>query len=90
MTIFDSSQANEGEKIGIQFSGNASEIKSIDKVRWMVNLWKKLISGEKGYRPEPQDLLKIGNSRVYKVAPKRIKFYNSKAFPKDKFKVVDF
>jgi len=84
-TIFDSNQENSKPKVGIQYSGEVEVLSNLEKVKWMVTLWKKLIAGKDGYRPEAEDLLKVGSSRVYKVSPKKIKFYNSKDY-KEKFK----
>jgi len=89
-TIFDSSQPNAGDKIGVQYRGSASVVNVIDKVKWMVKLWNKLIAGEKGYRPKAQDLLKVGESRVYKITPQKIKFFNSKLYAGNHSRIIEF
>ncbi|MCK9369006.1 pyridoxamine 5'-phosphate oxidase family protein [Candidatus Dojkabacteria bacterium] len=86
--IYNSSQVNEGSKVGIQYSGEVSEVNDLLQVKWMVKLWLKLISGKNGYKPKAEDLLNAKDARVYKVAPKKIKFYNSRDF-KEKFRIYN-
>ena len=85
-TIYDSTQINGGKKIGIQYSGECHEVRDMTSIKWMVKLWIKLIAGEKGYKPKPEDMLDAGGARVYKITPKKIKFYNSRDF-KEKFRI---
>lgn len=81
-TVFDSSQKNAGGKIGIQYSGQAEEVNSKEKVEWMIERWNHHIAGKDGWRPAPTELLGEGTSRVYQVAPVKIKFFNTKEFKK--------
>ena len=90
ITIFESNQPNSKDKIGIQYSGQVEVVNILEKVKWMVKLWNKLIAGKNGFRPRPQDLLKVGASRVYRVKPVRIKFFNQALFPQNDFKLMEF
>ena len=85
IAIYSSEQPNSGDKIGVQFSGSVKVVNNLEKVKWMLDLWKKLIAG-----PQPGDLLEVGGSRVYKVLPEKIKFFNTKLFPKNNFQILEF
>lgn len=89
-TIYDSTQVNSGDKIGIQYRGRVKVVNVLEKVKWMVKLWNKLIAGEKGFRPNPKDMLKAGGSRVYKITPQKIKFFNSKLYTGDHSQVIKY
>lgn len=88
-TIYDSSQNNAETKIGIQLRGQAEVVNTFDKVKWMVKLWNNIIAKENGFRPDPKDLLSAGKSRVYRVTPEKIKFYNEALFPEQKQQVLE-
>jgi len=88
-TIYDSAQPNSKPKIGIQYSGVVEVLNDLEKVKWMVKLWNKIIAGKDGFRPKPEDLLKMGDARVYKISPIRIKFYNSLKYKKEKYTLYE-
>ena len=57
----------------------------------MFKMWNKLISGEKGEKlTNPKQFIDAGTSSVYKITPKRIKFVNTKLWPKDQAQLVEF
>lgn len=81
--IANSNQGAGKLKIGLQLYGNASEEKGLDTIKWMLKMYNKL-------HPTTKDALNFRNfqsrimtSRVYKITPKKIKFFNQELF-KDK------
>lgn len=86
--IYDSSQPNSMEKKGIQLNGTVQVIGDISRINWMVKLWNKVIAGEEGVKFDPQKLNQMENSRVYRVKPKMIKFFNESLFPENNNRVL--
>lgn len=87
-TIYDSTQPNWAQKKGIQLNGTVEVVNNLAKVTQMVKLWNKIIAKEEGVRFKPEQLLKAGSSRVYKVKPHMIKFFNEELYPDDKGNVL--
>ena len=89
--IADSHQQIYELQKGLQISGTAEQVNIISRLEWMFKMWNKLISGNKGEKlTDPKKFLDAGTSAIYKITPKRIKFFNTELWPKEQFKVVEF
>jgi general stress protein 26 len=90
VAIVDSTQPIYEVQKGIQLWGTASEMNNITKLKWMFSMWNKLIAGEKGEKLlDPKSFLDAGKSKVYKIEPKRIKFFNTELWPKDQTMILE-
>jgi uncharacterized protein YhbP (UPF0306 family) len=87
--IYDSTQLYEYEKVGVQLYGEVSELNILEKVRWVLKLWNKLIAVKKDLKVDIDDFIRLGKSKMYKVTPKKIKFFNTKEYPDTEYKVWD-
>ncbi|MFQ5492632.1 MAG: hypothetical protein ACE5DX_00515 [Candidatus Dojkabacteria bacterium] len=88
--IADSSQPIHKSQKGIQLNGTSKSINSISKLKWMFEMWNKLVAGEKGERlSNPKQFLEAGRSKVYKITPKRIKFFNTELWPEKQTQVLN-
>ncbi len=91
VAIADSSQPIYKPQIGLQISGTAAQVNIISSLKWMFKMWNKLIAGEKGEKlSDPKKFLDAGLSKVYKITPRRIKFFNTFLWPKEQFKILEF
>lgn len=76
VSIADSPQAPTAKKIGIQIYGLAEKISGERKITHALNLWRKTLnvtSAEYSYKGMMSKLI---DGRMYKVVPKKIKFFN--------------
>ncbi|KKR06268.1 MAG: hypothetical protein UT34_C0001G0308 [candidate division WS6 bacterium GW2011_GWF2_39_15] len=90
VAIADSHQPIYLPQKGIQLHGTAQKIKSIKKLEWMFNMWNKLITEGQGEKMEdPKKFIDAAVSNVYKISPKRIKFFNTQLWPKEQFQILD-
>ncbi len=90
VAIADSSQPIYLPQKGIQLYGTAEKVNSLDQLKWMFKMWHKLISEGKGEKPDdPQKFLDAAISNVYRIRPKRIKFFNTELWPKDQSQVLE-
>ncbi len=91
VAIADSSQPIYKPQKGIQISGIAESVSIISSLQWMFKMWNKLIAGSKGERlADPKKFIDAGLSKVYKITPKRIKFFNTELWPKEQFKILEY
>lgn len=91
VAIADSSQPIYRSQKGLQISGTAKSVNVISSLKWMFQMWNKLIAGSKGEKlSDPKKFLDAGLSKVYKITPKRIKFFNTELWPKDQFRILEF
>ncbi len=81
ITITDSSQEVTDKKVGVQISGEAEQISGLESIKWFFKMFNKL-------NPGVSDILNFENyknrvleSKVYKVTPKRLRFFNEKMYP---------
>lgn len=78
VAIADSHQPFKPPQIGIQLNGTAHRVNVLEQIGWMFQMWNKLYSGDSGELLEnPQKFLDAGLSSVYKIIPKRIKFFHT-------------
>jgi len=91
VAIADSSQPIYRPQKGLQISGTAQSVNLVSSLQWMFKMWNKLIAGSKGEKlTDPKKFVDAGLSKVYKITPKRIKFFNTELWPKDQFKILEF
>ena len=89
VAIADSSQPIYKPQKGLQINGMAKSVNIISSLQWMFKMWNKLIAGAKGEKlSDPKKFLDAGLSKVYKITPKRIKFFNTELWPKDQFRIL--
>ena len=90
VAITDSHQPFRSPQVGIQMHGTAKEVNMVTKLKWMFEMWNKLIAGDDGEKlTDPKKFLEAGRSKVYKITPKRIKFFNTGLWPEEQTKVLD-
>lgn len=90
VAIADSHQPIFKPQKGIQVMGTAKSVNVISSLEWMFKMWNKLIAQSKGERlTDPKKFLEARTSKIYKITPKRIKFFNTELWPKDQFNVLD-
>ena len=90
VAIADSSQPIYKPQKGIQLLGTASSVGTLSQLRWMFKMWNKLIAESKGEKlSDPKKFLEAGISTIYKITPKRIKFFNTELWPKDQFRLLE-
>ncbi|MDO8609703.1 MAG: pyridoxamine 5'-phosphate oxidase family protein [bacterium] len=91
VAIADSHQPIYKPQKGLQIYGAANTVNIITQLSWMFKMWNKLISGSKGEKlTDPKKFLDAGTSTIYKITPKRIKFFNTELWPKEQFRVLEF
>lgn len=88
--IADSHQKVTDKKIGAQLYGTASQLTNIQQLKWMLKLWNKI-------NPGVEKIINIKNiqtkqikSRVFKVVPKKIKWFNEALYKEKEFEVFNF
>ena len=90
VAIADSHQPIYRPQKGLQIHGTAKSVDVVSGLQWMFKMWNKLIAGSKGEKlTDPKKFLDAGLSKVYRITPKRIKFFNTELWPKEQFKVLD-
>ncbi|MFZ6022405.1 MAG: pyridoxamine 5'-phosphate oxidase family protein [Patescibacteria group bacterium] len=89
VAIADSHQPLKPPQLGIQLYGTAERVQLLEQLQWMFKMWNKLIAPDvTEYLDNPKQFLDSGLSSVYKITPKRIKFFNTGFWPKDQCKVL--
>jgi uncharacterized protein YhbP (UPF0306 family) len=89
VAIADSSQLLHEPQKGIQLYGTAETVGILKQIEWMAQMWNKFIAFEANEKLDPKELINAVRSRVYKIIPKRIKFFNTEVWPKDQFQVLE-
>lgn len=88
--IADSHQKVTDKKIGVQLYGTASQLNNLQQLRWMLNLWNKVNPGIEKVINLKNMQKKVIKSRVFKVMPKEIKWYNEELYKEKEFEVFNF
>lgn len=88
--IADSHQKVTDKKIGVQLYGTASQLNNLQQLRWMLNVWNKVNPGIEKVINLKNMQKKVIKSRVFKVIPKKIKWYNEELFKEKEFEVFNF
>jgi len=91
-TIYNSGQNVEDKKIGVQLWGNSEKVSGIGQLKWFFKMWAKINPGNKEKINYKNYDTKVISSKVYKITPKRIKFFNEDLYQdeKGKCKVFEF
>jgi len=88
--IADSHQNVTDKKVGIQLYGTASQLTDLQQLRWMLNLWNKVNPGIDKIINLKNIQKKIIKSRVFKVVPQKIKWFNEELYKEKEFEVFHF
>ena len=88
--VADSPQKLDSKKIGIQLYGSASEIEGDEAITAAFKIWcgvLKVTDSKYSYEG-----IKSGDLhyRIYKLVPKKIKYYNEELWDEGDEKVIDF
>lgn len=74
--ISNTQQDTFSSKKGVQIYGKAEQLKGPVQLKWFFNMWKDVISLESDFFTYQNYLDKVVTSRVYKITPEKIKWYN--------------
>jgi len=84
VAIADSHQPLKPPQLGIQLNGTAQAVTLLDQVKWMFSMWNKLIAPDIAEQlKNPKQFLETGAAQIYRITPKRIKFFNTGLWPKE-------
>ncbi|HDH31169.1 MAG TPA: hypothetical protein ENH26_00090 [Candidatus Wolfebacteria bacterium] len=89
-SIADSHQKVSDKKIGAQIQGEASEITGKDKIIAVLKMWHQMNPGVESLISFDKIKNKIIESRVYKIKPFRIKFFNEELYGDEEDEVFEF
>jgi uncharacterized protein YhbP (UPF0306 family) len=89
-SITDSRQKVTDKKIGVQIQGSAHEESTAEKIRWMLGLWNKMNPGFEQVINLHNIQHRVIKSRIYKIIPKQIKFFNEKLYGPEGYKIFTF
>ena len=76
VAISDSPQSPSAKKKGVQISGIAEQITDKQKIIHALSLWRKTLNITSDSLTYEGMINKLIDGRMYKVAPKKIKFFN--------------
>lgn len=76
VSIADSPQPANAKKIGIQLYGLAEQVSGEKKITHALNLWRKSLNVTSDTYTYKGMMSKLIEGRMYKVVPKKIKFFN--------------
>ncbi|MFA4922838.1 MAG: hypothetical protein WC557_01450 [Ignavibacteriaceae bacterium] len=88
--IADSKQKAASKKIGVQLNGITTQIINIQKIKWMLALWNKINPGFESIINLKNIKNKVIKSKIYKIVPKVIKFFNEQLYGPEGFEVFNF
>ena len=89
VAIADSPQSPAGKKSGLQISGVCTQITAEAEVRAGLVLWRAVLKVESpDYTYEGMQAGKI-QGRIYKIVPKKIKFFNEALQEEGKEKLIE-
>lgn len=80
VAITNSNQSMAGFKKGLQIYGIAEQISSSAKIKHALKLWKDSLKVEDDELTHDNMMKKIVSGRMYKISPKKIKFFNQELF----------
>lgn len=89
-SIADSHQRVSDKKIGAQIQGEASEVTGKDKIIAVLKMWHQTNPGAESLINFDNIKNKIIESRVYKIKPIRIKFFNEELYGDKEDEVFKF
>lgn len=88
--VADSNQKVIDKKIGVQIQGIANKVGNIEKIKWMLKLWNKLNPGFESTINLKNIKEKAIESRIYKIEPREIKFFNEELYGMEGSEVFKF
>lgn len=90
IAIYDSHTKNSDKKAGVQLQGSARLIKSWQETEKVLKMWNKKNPGKE--KLITSENMKEGeiSSRVFKVKPNYIKFFNQKVYGEEGSKIFKF
>lgn len=89
VTIADSPQAPTIKKKGVQMYGLAEQIAGKQKIIHALSLWTKTLHvTSKAYTYEGM-MQKLINGRMYKITPKKLKFFNEEIWEEGQEPVIE-
>ncbi|OGK24910.1 hypothetical protein A2954_00785 [Candidatus Roizmanbacteria bacterium RIFCSPLOWO2_01_FULL_37_12] len=84
ITIADSPQRPTSKKKGLQIFGLAKQISGMHKIIHALNLWRKTLGVTSEAYTYTGMMKKAIKGRMYKVVPKKIKFFNEELWDEGK------
>ncbi len=86
--ITDSTQKVTTKKIGVQIHGTASEENNQTKMKTILSMWNQANQGFDDIINFKNIVHKVIKSKVYKIQPKLIKFFNEKLYDSEGFRII--
>jgi len=87
--ISDSSQAVVDKKVGMQIQGIITEESNQIKIKTILSMWNKNNPGFADIVNLKNMIRKVIKSKVYKVQPILIKFFNEKLYGSEGFRIIN-
>ncbi len=75
-SIYDSQQKVNSKKVGLQLRGTVEVISKVSEIRKALELWNKANPGAEEYINYENMQKKVITSKVYKIKPRVIKYFN--------------
>ncbi|OGM13186.1 hypothetical protein A3D84_05365 [Candidatus Woesebacteria bacterium RIFCSPHIGHO2_02_FULL_42_20] len=88
VNVADSHTPNSAKKVGIQAQGVASQVKGWERTKVLLKMWHRAAPGMEGVVNVKSMKEKIISSRVYKIQPTFIKYFNQKLYGEEGCKTV--
>lgn len=88
--IVDSSQKVTDKKIGVQAQGEATEVTGSDKIITLLKMWNSANPGIASILNYENIKKRVINSKVYKISPNRIKFFNEEIYSEEGYEILEF
>lgn len=90
LTIADSPQNPGSKKKGVQIYGLAEKISGKQKITHAISLWRKTLNvSSEAYTYEGM-MKKLIDGRMYKINPKKLKFFNQEIWEEGDEPVIEF
>lgn len=86
--IADSHTPNSAKKVGVQLTGIASQVRGWEKTKVLLKMWHKAAPGAEDVINTANMKNKVVSSRVYKVRPNLIKFFNQNLYSNPSSRVL--
>jgi len=89
VAISDSPQTPASKKKGLQIYGLCKQISGVRKVTHAITLWKQTLGVTSDKYSYEGMLKKAITGRMYKITPKKIKFFNEELWEEGKEKLIE-
>src|SRR3989344_7711127 len=89
LSIADSPQKPASKKKGLQIYGLAEKISGMHKIVYALNLWRRTLGVTSNLYTYEGMLKKAVKGRMYKVIPKKIKFFNEELWDEGKEPILE-